>query len=85
MLLRMLRKKKKSMISVTYPLSPFKAVNRLIQIPVYSLFIIRNPSSLRIRNISNFLGLCVLTLPSSGSNYSERDRSESVVAEYISF
>lgn len=60
--------KKKRIISMTYPLTPFKAVNRLIQIPLCSLFIIWNPSSLRIRNISNFLGLYLDTLPSSGSN-----------------
>lgn len=41
-LLRMLRKDIKRIISMTYPLAPFKAANRLIQIPLCSLFIIWN-------------------------------------------
>jgi hypothetical protein len=37
--------KKKRVISMTYPLTPFKSVNRLIQILLCSLFIIWNLSS----------------------------------------
>lgn len=66
--LECLEGEKKKITSMTYPFTPFKAANRLIQIPLCSLFIIWNPSSLRIWNISNFLGLCLDTLPSSGSN-----------------
>lgn len=68
LLLGMLRRGKRRAISMTYPSTPFKSVSRLFQIPLSSLFIIRNLSRWRIRNISNFPGLHLGTLLSSGSN-----------------
>ena len=68
LLLGMLRRGGRRAISMTYPSTPFKSVTRLFQIPLSSLFIIRNLSRWRIQNISNFPGLHLGTLLSSGSN-----------------